>query len=111
MSGRVIRVGVIGAGHWGPNLIRDFRGGEGLAEPRSRVVAIAERDAHRRAQVLARYPDVEGHADGEELIARDDLDAVVIATPTSTHHRLARAALLRGLHVLVEKPLARTVEE
>jgi len=102
----VVRVGVIGAGHWGPNLIRNF-----LAGPRSRVVAVAERDERRLAQVLVRYPAVAGHMEADELLARDDLDAVVIAAPTATHHRFAKAALERGLHVLVEKPLARSSTE
>ncbi len=102
----VVRIGVIGAGHWGPNLIRAF-----LSSPRSRVVAIAERDSRRREQVLARYEGVEGHPEGDELLARDDLDAVVVASPTATHHYFTKAALARGLHVLVEKPLAPSVAE
>jgi predicted dehydrogenase len=105
-SDSVVRVGVIGAGHWGPNLIRAF-----LSSPRSRVVAIAERDERRREQVLARYDGVEGHAEGEDLLARGDLDAVVVASPTGTHYALTKAALARGLHVLVEKPLAPSVAE
>ena len=105
-SSPIVRIGVLGAGHWGPNLIRAF-----LSSPRSRVVAIAERDARRREQVLARYEGVEGHAEGDELLARGDLDAVVIASPTATHHRFTKAALARGLHVLVEKPLAPSVAE
>ena len=105
-SESVVRVGVIGAGHWGPNLIRAF-----LSSERSRVVAIAERDTRRREEVLARYEGVEGHADGDELLARTDLDAVVIASPTATHYRFTKAALARGLHVLVEKPLAPSAAE
>lgn len=105
-SSSAVRVGVVGAGHWGPNLIRAF-----VSDPRSRVVAIAERDARRRAQVLERYEGVEVHAEGDELLARTDLDAVVIASPTATHHRFTKTALTRGLHVLVEKPLAPSVAE
>ncbi|HXC52412.1 MAG TPA: Gfo/Idh/MocA family oxidoreductase [Candidatus Limnocylindrales bacterium] len=105
-SNGVVRIGVLGAGHWGPNLIRNF-----ISNERSRVVAIADTNAGRREAVLARYPGVDGHDRAESLLARDDLDAVVIATPTATHHRLAVAALARGLHVLVEKPLARTTAE
>lgn len=100
------RIGVIGAGHWGPNLIRNFQ-----QSGRSRVVAVAEADEQRRVRIAALYPDVACLGDGDELCARGDLDAVVIATPTATHHRFAMAALARGLHVLVEKPLARTVAE
>jgi predicted dehydrogenase len=105
-SSSVVRIGVVGAGHWGPNLIRAF-----LTNPRSRVVAIAERDERRRAQLFERYDGIEVHAEGDELLARTDLDAVVIASPTATHHHFARAALARGLHVLVEKPLAPSVAE
>jgi predicted dehydrogenase len=105
-SGGSVRIGVLGAGHWGPNLIRNFRCSE-----RSHVVAIAETDTGRRELVLARYPGVEGHSDAHALLDRDDLDAVVIATPTATHFRFAKAALARGLHVLVEKPLAHTIAE
>ena len=105
-SSSTVRIGVIGVGHWGPNLIRNF-----LGNSRSQVVAVAESDERRREQVLARYPGVAGHDDGVDLLLREDLDAVVIASPTDTHHRFAKAALERGLHVLVEKPLARSVAD
>lgn len=100
------RIGVIGAGHWGPNLIRNFS-----QSGRSQVVAVAEADPRRRAKIAATYAGVECLADGDALIARADVDAVVVATPTATHHRLARAALAAGKHVFVEKPLTRTVAD
>ena len=106
MSAAPTRVGVIGAGHWGPNLIRNLH-----ESGRSRVVAIGDRDARRLERIAARYPDVSCVPTADAVLERDDLDAVVIATPTSTHHAFARAALERGLHVFVEKPLARTVAE
>lgn len=101
-----VRIGVVGAGHWGPNLIRNF-----LESPRSRVVGVADTDECRRAQVLTRYPGIDGYSSADELFARGDIDAVVIATPTATHYPLAKAALARRLHVLVEKPLARSIAE
>ncbi len=100
------RIGVIGAGHWGPNLIRNFH-----QSGRSRVVAVADVDARRLSRIAGLYPEVACGIDASVLLQRSDLDAVVIATPTSTHAALARAALDRGLHVLVEKPLARTVAD
>jgi predicted dehydrogenase len=100
------RIGVIGAGRWGPHLIRSFQKGG-----RSRVVAVAEADEGHRARVARLHPEVEFGDDGLRLLTRHDLDAVVIATPTESHHRLAAAALDRGLHVFVEKPLARRVSE
>ncbi len=95
------RVGIIGAGAWGRNHVRTFASLEeaelvALADSRPDVLA-----AHRRS-----LPGVEGYADGRELLAQADVEAVVIATPAPTHHALARAALESGRHVLVEKPLA-----
>ena len=102
----MIGVAVIGAGHWGPNLIRNFHNHD-----RSEVRVVCERDAARLAQVSARFPDVAVTTEFEEVLRRPDVDAVVIATPTSTHFSLAGAALAAGRHVLVEKPLAATSDE
>jgi len=100
-----LRVGVIGAGYWGPNLIRNF-----TACPHTEVAAIADADADRLRAIGERYPQARLCASVEEMLAVP-LDAVAIATPVSTHHRLASACLDAGLHVLVEKPLAASVEE
>lgn len=97
----VIRIAVIGAGHWGPNLIRNFHNRE-----RSEVAWIADLDAQRRAQIASRFPGVATTANPSDAIDDPSIDAVVIATPTSTHYPLAKAALLAGKHVLVEKPIA-----
>lgn len=96
----MIRVAVIGAGHWGPNLIRHFDNRQ-----TSQVAWVVDRDHGRLDQVRRRFPDVEVTDDA--MIALDDpaVDAAVIATPTSTHFELARAALDRGKHLLVEKPI------
>ena len=94
-------VGVIGYGYWGPNLVRNFAELDGV-----RVVGVADARAERRAAAAARYPGVSATADALELIARPEVDAVVVATPVSTHFELAMAALRAGKHVLVEKPLA-----
>jgi predicted dehydrogenase len=97
----VIRVAVLGAGHWGPNLIRNFHN-----RTSSAVAWVIDRDATRLAQVQARFPDVRVSADVEAALADSSVAAVVVATPTSTHYPLSRAALERDKHVLVEKPLA-----
>jgi len=96
-----IRVGVIGAGEWGPNLIRCFN--DSLE---SDLLGICDIDPERRRLVGARYPGVEVGEDAAALLADPALDAVVIATSTETHFELARAALLAGKHVLVEKPIS-----
>ncbi|HEX6910671.1 MAG TPA: Gfo/Idh/MocA family oxidoreductase [Longimicrobium sp.] len=101
----MLRIGVIGLGYWGPNLVRAF---DGLAD--ARVTRVCDTDAHRLAQTCARFP-VTGTDDPLELMDSGDVDAVVVATPTRTHHALALAALDRGLHVFVEKPLAASTAE
>jgi predicted dehydrogenase len=97
----MIKVGLIGYGYWGPNLARNLADTDGL-----QIVAIAEKRPDARAAALRRHAGVDVCADAEGLIARDDLDAIVVATPMQTHYALAKAAIERGKHVLVEKPLA-----
>jgi predicted dehydrogenase len=96
---------VIGAGYWGPNLVRNFR-----SSPDWDLVAVCDLDAERAQRVIGSRSTVEVETSVERLLARDDLDAVAIATPARTHAALAIAALDAGKHVLVEKPLADTVE-
>lgn len=95
----VIRVGVIGYGYWGPNLVRNF-----VEIPTSTAVAVADLDQKRLKQVQLRYPQIAVTNDYRDLFGLD-LDAMVVATPPATHFGLAKDALLHGLHVLVEKPL------
>jgi predicted dehydrogenase len=94
-------VGIVGYGYWGPNLARNFQEASG-----TRVVAISDLRPERLAQVQDRFPDARLSTDFRELLADPNVDAVVIATPVSTHYSLALAALQAGKHVLVEKPLA-----
>lgn len=96
-----LRVAVIGAGYWGPNLARNFR-----TAPDWDLVAVCDLDADRARRVVGPRSTVDVMTSTAELLARDDLDAVAVATPASTHARLAVAALDAGKHVLVEKPLA-----
>ncbi len=102
----MVRVAVCGAGYWGPNLIRNF-----AACPDTELVAVCDRDEARLATVLRGYPGVEGVSEFDELLSRDDIDAVAIATPVDTHAPMGLAALAAGKHVLVEKPLAGSVRD
>lgn len=99
------RIGLIGYGYWGPNLARNFH-----ALANAHLVAVADADA-RRLDEPARLYNARTYADWRELIADPTLDAVAISTPARTHFEIARAALERGKHVLVEKPLAMTSAE
>jgi predicted dehydrogenase len=102
----MLGVGVIGCGHWGPNHVRVF-----CELDRSRVVACADIKRSRLDKIRQRFPRVRTTTDYRELLADDEIDAIVIATPTRTHAALAREALEAGKHVLAEKPLCTTVEE
>jgi predicted dehydrogenase len=103
---KTVNIAVIGAGYWGPNLIRNFNNC-----PSARLVAVCDRDSERLHKVLAGYPTVRGCNSTAELFADPEVDAVAIATPVGTHAPLALAALAAGKHVLVEKPLAANVSD
>lgn len=97
----MLRIAVIGAGHWGPNLIRNFHNHQA-----SDVAWVVDRDESRLALTKNRYPEIQVTTDTTCVLADSQVDAVVIATPTSTHYDLALASLAAGKHVLVEKPIA-----
>jgi predicted dehydrogenase len=102
----MIRVGVIGYGYWGPNLVRN------LAEtPETEVLWVSDLRSDRLRLVSARYPGIRVTGDYREVFADPKVDAILIASPVSTHFPLAMAALQSGKHVLVEKPLATTAEQ
>jgi predicted dehydrogenase len=101
-----IRIGVIGYGYWGPNLVRNLMETEG-----AHVVSCADLRPDRRALAQRRYPTLKVVDDADAIIDDAALDAVVIATPLSTHHEFAKRAVQQGKHVLIEKPMARTAAE
>jgi len=100
-----IKVGVIGCGYWGPNLIRNFS-----CCPLTQLVAVCDRDQKRLDSIGGKYAGVKLCSALDDLLELE-LDAVAIATPVSTHFDLASQCLKAGFHVLVEKPLAASVEE
>ncbi len=101
-----LRVAVIGAGYWGPNLVRNF-----AEAPGADVAAVCDLMEERLEPIRKRYPSVRTTGDYRELLADSAIDAVCVATPVSTHVRLATDAMRARKHVLVEKPLAGSVEE
>lgn len=100
-----IRFGVIGWGYWGPKIARNL---DSLSH--ASVTYVADTDAHRLRAFAVNQPWVQTTTQIEDIF-RSDVDAIVIATPVSTHFQLAREALLHGKHVLVEKPLTASVSE
>ena len=97
----MINVGVIGYGYWGPNLVRNF-----MAAPGSAVTRVCDLREERLAPLNKLYPGIKTCSNATNLINDPQIDAVVIATPVSSHYDLALAALQAGKHVLVEKPFA-----
>lgn len=102
---RQVKVGVLGAGYWGPKLIRNFQ-----EIPSADMATVCDLRQDRLDHIRELYPTVRVTTDYKDLL-RSDVEAVAIATPIPTHHHLAREALLAGKHVLVEKPLTANSEE
>lgn len=98
-------IAVVGAGHWGPHLVRNFSTIHG-----SQALWLIEKDDLRRKLMSERSPGVAVSASLEDALHDDRVDAVVVATPTSTHAEIVDEALSAGKHVLVEKPLTNDLE-
>ena len=105
-SNGLLRVGVVGLGHWGPNLVRNF-----ADSPRAELVWLCDKNPRTLSAAAARHPGTRHTTELDDLLSDPELDAVVIATPISTHHAIAAAALDAGKHVWVEKPLASSSAE
>jgi predicted dehydrogenase len=102
----MIKIGVIGYGYWGPNLVRSmFEAAETM------VVAVSDKREERLDLVHSRYPSVQVTTDHRELLDNPEIDAIAIATPVHAHYELALQALQAGKHVLVEKPMTSNSEQ
>ncbi len=97
-------VAVVGAGYWGPNLVRNFAASDSWD-----LKVVCDLDTERARRVVAGHPSVEVVDSVDRVLRRDDVDAIAVATPAHTHHGIALRALDAGKHVLVEKPLADSV--
>lgn len=102
----MIGLAVIGAGYWGPNLVRNAQ-----ATPSLRLRYLCDLDVEKAQRVLGEYSTVRATASLDEVLADPEVHAVAIATPAATHLPVALAALEAGKHVLVEKPLAANFED
>src|SRR2546421_8303738 len=105
VSDSTVGIGLIGCGYWGPNLLRNF-----CDTPGARMVAVSDLRTERLATVAPRYPAVKTSKCHDDLLRDPTIDAVVIATPVSTHFELALAALEAGEQLFVEEPFNPTSE-
>ena len=102
----MIRIGVIGYGYWGPNIVRNFSGIDG-----AQVVMVCDMNPDLLNKVKKAYPAVKTVSDPAEMLTSPDVDAVAVITPVFTHFDLAKRALENGKHVFVEKPFTSTVAQ
>lgn len=99
----MIKIGVIGYGYWGPNLVRNF------AElGRAQLVAVADLDQKKLDLVAKRFPAVKTTTNFQDLLLDPNIDAIAVATPVHTHFELGMAALKAGKHLWLEKPMTET---
>lgn len=102
----MIRIGVIGYGYWGPNIVRNFNGVNG-----AKVTAVCDLSEDMCQRVAKAYPGMEVTSDPNRILTSPDIDAVAVITPVFTHFDLAKKALENGKHVFVEKPFTSTVAQ
>jgi predicted dehydrogenase len=99
----MVRIGVIGYGYWGPNIVRNFS-----THQDCKVVAVCDKNAAALARVLGRHPGVRVTTEVDDIVMAADIDAIAIVTPVSYHYELAKKALENGKHIFVEKPFTAT---
>jgi predicted dehydrogenase len=105
-SENMLKIGVIGYGYWGPNIVRNFHGQE-----RSRVVAVCDKSPKSLQRVRMAFPEMPTTSDFNELLTSPEIDAIAVVTPVWTHFELAKTALENGKHVFVEKPFTCTTAQ
>lgn len=98
-SDSVIRIGVIGYGYWGPNIVRNLQSLEG-----TQVAVVCDRDAKALRRARQTFPNLKTTSEASEVLTSLEIDAVAVITPVWTHFELAKQALENGKHVFVEKP-------
>ena len=102
----MLKIGVIGYGYWGPNVVRNFCRLENVE-----VTSVSDKDNSRLKRLKKDYPAIERIHDYHDIVNSREIDAVAIITPVSTHYELAKKSLQNGKHVFVEKPFTATIAQ
>jgi predicted dehydrogenase len=105
-TGQAVRIGVVGYGHWGPNIVRNLHGIDTCA-----VAAVCDKNPAALRRVSRVYPNISLTTNAADIMTAPDIDAVAVVTPAWTHFDLAKAALLNGKHVFIEKPVTSTSQQ
>ena len=101
-----IRVGVVGYGYWGPNIVRNFESQES-----ARVIAVCDRSVASLERARREHPNIPVTTNYNALLTEDGVDAIAVVTPVWTHFEIAKLALENGKHVFVEKPFTSTTQQ
>jgi len=96
----MINIGVIGVGYWGPNIVRNF-----MTNPNTKVIACADLNEKRLSYIQTLYPTVETTKNYQSIVENKNVDVIAICTPIYMHFEHAKAGLLAGKHVFIEKPM------
>src|SRR2546426_3155028 len=102
----MIRMGVIGYGYWGPNIVRNLYSLDGC-----QTAAVCDQSPTALERVTKAYPGLSVTTNPAELLTSAQIDAIAVVTPVCTHFELAKAALANGKHVFIEKPFTSTTEQ
>ena len=103
---KAVGIAVVGAGYWGPNLVRNA-----LQSPATRLTSVCDSDLARADRLASSFSGVEATHDLRQLLDDPEVEAIAVATPPAMHLEVAMAAIEAGKHVLVEKPLASSYAE
>src|SRR3989475_5766810 len=102
----MIRMGVIGYGYWGPNIVRNLYGLDGCE-----VAAVCDQSPIALERVTKAYPGLPVTTNPADLLTSAQIDAIAVVTPVHTHFELAKAALANGKHLFIEKPFTSTTQQ
>lgn len=106
MKQKKVNVAIVGYGYWGPNLVRNFN-----ELPNVKIIYCCDLREERLREVKNKYPGIKITRDYKKILRSKKVDAVIIATPLSSHYVLSKQALLSGKHVWIEKPMTKSSEE
>jgi predicted dehydrogenase len=101
-----MKIAVVGLGYWGPNLVRNFLATDGVEG-----VIACDMMQRRLDNIKKKFPTVETTSTFDDLLDRDDVVGIAVATPVSSHYPLGMKVLEAGKHLLLEKPMASKTSE